>query len=61
METFTVEEAAMMLRCGRNKVFELIKQGELPSFQVGRRRMVLRQDVEALIERRMKAAGLGGR
>jgi excisionase family DNA binding protein len=57
METFTVDEVARQLRCGRNKVFELIKQGELPSFRVGRRRVVLRQDVEALIERRLKAEG----
>jgi excisionase family DNA binding protein len=55
MEMLTVEEVARQLHCGHNTVFKLIKQGELPSFRVGRLRMVLRQDVEALIERRLKA------
>lgn len=57
LETLTADEAARMLGCSRSKLQELLRTGELPSFKVGRRRMALRADVEALIERRLKAEG----
>lgn len=36
----TVEEAAAALRIGRTKVYELLKDGDLRSVTIGRRRLV---------------------
>ena len=48
----TPEEAARALRVGRNKVYELIASGELPSVKLGRCRRIpvdaLRQFVDDL-------------
>lgn len=48
----TPEEAAKALRIGRNKVYELIASGELPSVKLGRCRRIpvdaLRRFVDAL-------------
>lgn len=43
--------AAAQLGIGRTKVFELIRKGELRSFQVGRRRLVPVEEIERFIER----------
>lgn len=34
--TLTVAETAQALRVGRNTVYELIRQGELPALRIGR-------------------------
>lgn len=44
---YTVDEAAQVLRCGRDKIFELIRTGELePTVRDGRKRCVTRESVE---------------
>lgn len=50
-EFLTVEDVQRELRCGRAKVFELFAAGALPSFRLGRRRLVRRSDLEALAAR----------
>lgn len=54
METRTQEyeflkpdEVGRLLRCGRTKTYELLQTGEIPSYRVGRNRIVRRGDVLA--------------
>jgi excisionase family DNA binding protein len=44
-----VEEAAHLLQVGRTTAYDLIRSGRLRSFKVGRRRLVPRDAVEAMI------------
>jgi excisionase family DNA binding protein len=48
--TITVEEAAALLRIGRNLAYEAVRRGELPAIRVGRRLLVPRQALERLLE-----------
>lgn len=50
-----VEEVEAMLACGRDTIFRLFRTGELASFKVGRRRLIRREDIDALIEARIEA------
>lgn len=43
--TFTVNETARELRIGRNKVYDLIRAGDLPALHIGR---AIRVPVSAL-------------
>lgn len=46
----TIQDAAALLGCGTTKVYELLNQGRLlPAEKFGRKRMVLRASVEALL------------
>ena len=54
-ELLTVEATCELLGCGRARIYELFAAGELPSFKIGRRRMIRREDIDALIERRIAA------
>jgi excisionase family DNA binding protein len=40
-------EAADLLRCGRTKIYEILQTGALPSYRVGRNRIIKRADVVA--------------
>jgi excisionase family DNA binding protein len=46
-----VEDAARALGIGRSTVYDLIRSGRLRSIKIGRRRLVPRDAVEALIAR----------
>lgn len=49
--TCTVDEAGELLGCRTTKVYELLRQGRLiPAEKFGRKRMVLRSSVEALLK-----------
>ena len=48
--TITVEEAAALLRIGRNLAYEAVKRGELPAIRVGRRLLVPKRALERLLE-----------
>jgi len=48
--TLTVEEAAELLGISRGLAYELVKRGELPRLQLGRRVVVPRKALEDLIE-----------
>ncbi len=41
------DEVSHLLRCGRTKTYELLQTGEIPSYRVGRNRIVRRGDVLA--------------
>jgi excisionase family DNA binding protein len=45
----TVPEAAYLLHCSPNTVWNLIAKGELQSFALGRKRLLAREDVESFI------------
>jgi excisionase family DNA binding protein len=49
-EILTVDEVIRWLRLGRTRTNELLRSGSIPSFKVGRRRLVRRTDVEAWLE-----------
>jgi excisionase family DNA binding protein len=51
--TYTVEEAAKLLRIGRNQGYEAAKSGELPTIKIGKRILVPR----AALERMLKIGG----
>jgi excisionase family DNA binding protein len=54
----TVKEAGAMLGCGTTKVYELLNEGRLQAAEkFGRRRMVLKSSVEALLQ----AGGISAR
>jgi excisionase family DNA binding protein len=44
-ELLTVDEVHAWLRLGRTRLNELLRTGELPSYKLGRRRVVRRGDV----------------
>lgn len=46
------EEAAAYTGYTRTGIYSLIRTGELPSLRIGRRRVVLRDDLDRLLESR---------
>jgi excisionase family DNA binding protein len=69
--TLRPEEAAKLLRVGREQMYELIRKGEVPSIKTGRRFLIPKKALEEWLEtraaeeqeRRRAAAGIseGGR
>jgi excisionase family DNA binding protein len=51
--TYTVEEAAKLLRIGRNQGYDAAKSGELPTIKFGKRILVPR----AALEQKLAACG----
>ncbi|UZK70484.1 excisionase family DNA-binding protein [Sphingomonas sp. S1-29] len=49
--TTTVDSAAAALGIGRTKFYELMANGAFRSFKVGRRRLVVKQDLEAFVSK----------
>jgi hypothetical protein len=45
---FTVRDAVRFSGLSRSRLYQLIKDSNLPSFTIGGRRMILRKDLEAL-------------
>jgi excisionase family DNA binding protein len=48
-DVLTIAEAALVLRIGRNSAYEAARRGELPTVQVGRRRLVSKLALERLL------------
>jgi excisionase family DNA binding protein len=46
-----VDRAMRMLDIGKTKLYELIADGELETSRIGRRTLILRQSIDALISR----------
>jgi excisionase family DNA binding protein len=51
--TFTVEEAAALLGVGRGLAYEMARTGRLPILRLGRRVLIPRQALEAMLEGRL--------
>ncbi len=53
-----VDRAMRMLDIGKTKLYELIDAGDVEAIHIGRRTLVLRESIDALIERlRLQNAG----
>ena len=50
-EYFTIEEVALMLKVVYMTIYRWIKSGKLKAFRVGKKYMVKKTDIEALIEK----------
>ncbi len=46
----TVPAALSALGIGKTKLYELMARGDLESIRIGRRRLILGQSIEALVE-----------
>jgi excisionase family DNA binding protein len=44
-----VEEAAAVLRLGRNATYESVRRGEIPSIRIGRRLLIPKSGLERLL------------
>ncbi|WP_115989110.1 helix-turn-helix domain-containing protein [Pseudomonas sp. H26/SER47-MNA-CIBAN-0231] len=51
----SVEEAARLVGHSRSGIYEVIAQGELKAFKLGKRRLILMTELKAWIERAAKA------
>jgi excisionase family DNA binding protein len=49
-----VEEAGRILGISRSATYEFIAKGEIKTFKIGRRRLVLMSELKAFIERTAK-------
>ena len=49
-DLMTVDEVIRWLRLGRTRTNELLRSGSIPSYKLGRRRVVRRADVERWLE-----------
>ena len=49
--THTVEETAKLLRIGRNRAYEAVRSGEIPSIRIGKRILVPRVALERMLEK----------
>ena len=60
-ELLAVEDVMAELRIGRDRLWQLFGTGELPSFKIGRRRLVAREDLHRFIEseRERQMMGMG--
>ena len=54
--TFNVSEAAAALGISRPKMYELLRSGEIPSFQIGTRRLISRAGLAEWVERQSGGA-----
>jgi excisionase family DNA binding protein len=50
---YTIPEAVAASGLGRTTIYELIKSGEVPIVKVGRRSVIRRQDLEAMLDRKV--------
>ncbi len=53
----TVSAAATALSIGKTKLYEIIGQGLIRSFLLGRRRLVLAEDIENFVQRSLNRGG----
>ena len=50
MQAYTVEQVAKMLHIGRDKVYYLLRTGQLRSIKIGKLRRITDQQLAAFIE-----------
>lgn len=46
-----IEDAARSIGVARSAIYEIVARGEIPSFKLGRRRMILMKELDAYINR----------
>jgi excisionase family DNA binding protein len=47
--TYSIEETAQMLGVGRSKIYDLMRDGSLKTIKMGRRTLIRRSAIEALL------------
>jgi excisionase family DNA binding protein len=47
---FTIDQSCQVTGLGRNSIYQLIGRGVLPSRKLGGRRLILREDLEAVLK-----------
>ena len=57
--TLTVEQAGRLLGVGRNLAYEAVARGDIPSVRIGRRILVPRAALMAMLEDPKRATGGG--
>ncbi len=57
MQAYTVEQVAEMLHVGRDKVYYLLRTGQLRSIKIGKLRRITEQHLAAFIASREDVAG----
>ena len=55
----SVNRAAELIGLGRDRTYQLVMSGEVPSFKVGARRLVPIAGLKAFVERQTPSAGTG--
>lgn len=50
-DVLSVEETAAILRISRGSAYEAVRQGQIPSLQVGRRRLVPKEALMRMLSR----------
>lgn len=53
----SVDEACIYIGIGRAHLYRLMDEGSVPSLHVGRRRLLLRKDLDAFLDRQKAVAG----
>ena len=53
--SYSIDEAVEASGIGRTTIYALIKAGELTPVKIGRRTLIRKSDLEALLERRLAA------
>lgn len=46
-----IDDAARVIGVARSMLYEIVARGDLPSFKLGRRRMILAKELETYINR----------
>jgi excisionase family DNA binding protein len=52
----SVDEAFTYIGIGRAHLYRLMDEGKIPSFHIGRRRLILREDLDRFLQGRLAAA-----
>ncbi|WP_246236490.1 excisionase family DNA-binding protein [Actinomadura chibensis] len=52
----TIDETAVLLKISRWKLYDLLRNGDLASFRIGRRRLIPRTAINDLVHRLMEEA-----
>jgi excisionase family DNA binding protein len=55
---FSVEEACTYIGTSRPTVYRLMDSGAIPSFHIGRRRLILKEDLDRFIQEQKAMAGI---
>ena len=53
----SVDEAFNYIGIGRVHLYRLMDEGAIPSFHIGRRRLILREDLDQFLQARKAEAG----
>lgn len=53
---YPITEAAKLLSVGRSTFYELMAAGEIQSFNIGKRRLIAAEDIDAYIAKRREAS-----